>query len=162
VVGQITGTVGGTVVKFPETPLKVGDTWKTKDVVRPSLGQGGPGAPPLPPIAFEFTHSLRSLETLKGKRIALIDSSGSGTTPSQTGAAALEQTVTGTTRFDVDRGMVVSSFYNVLLGLQMPSGVPPGQGPTAIRVDGSMEVTVREVPTPAKPAAKKPAAKNKR
>jgi hypothetical protein len=151
-VTQLTGTAGGTIVEFPATPLKIGDTWETQQTIRPTLGEGGGLV--VPPVQFQFTHTLRSVETKGGKKLALIDSTGNGSTTGA-GETTLQQSIQGTTRFDVTRGVVVSSFYNVVLGMQLPPGT---LGPQGGRLDGTMEVTIRETPAPAptkKPVKKK-------
>jgi hypothetical protein len=168
------GGLGGpslSIAFLPDRPVQVGDTWETVQKVQASVPN--PSAQvQIPEIEARFTHTLQRLESKDGKAFAIIESSGSGAAPEGVaGAVSGTQNVSGTTRFDVTRGAVVSGQYTIDLGMSIPIGAgaagaaqPPSGGvPQGMRIDGTIQMVVREeVPAPVptkKPAAKKPAAK---
>ena len=129
-------------------PVKVGDTWETMQRIRPTV-LGGSGPFVIPEIEFRYTHTLKRIDVRGGKKQALIESSGSGSTLGEGADNTLNQSITGVTRFDIDRGAVASSQYNIILGLRL--AIPPGAegaaaGLTGVRVDGSIDVVVMELP----------------
>lgn len=157
-------------LQFPEKPVAVGDSWETTMKSRPEVG--GPGSVPgaAPEFEVKYVHTLKSVETKNGVRYALIESIGSGTAPGPDGMPGSSQDVSGTTRFDIARGVVVSGQYTATLnlklgGLQLPGaaagGAANGQASPAMSLDGQVITTFMEVPvTPVKkPVAKKPVAK---
>lgn len=154
--GQLFGSTSFTIVQLPSTPVKVGDSWETVQKIRPTVVTGK--VPFLiPEIEFRYTHTLKRLDTRNGRQQALIESSGSGAPVGQEADTTVNQSITGTTRFDIARGAVVSSQYNILLGMSIP--LPPGavpagaDAPNGVRIDGTIDVVVAEVP--AAVAAKK-------
>ncbi len=155
-------------LQFPDKPVAVGESWETVMKSRPDVG--GPGSVPgaSPEIEVKYTHTLKSMETKNGVRYALIESIGSGSVPGPDGMPGSSQDVSGTTRFDIARGAIVSGQYTATLnlklgGLQLPgaaaAGAGNGQAPPNMSIDGQTVTTFVEVPaTPAKkPVAKKPA-----
>jgi len=151
------GIFGGNtpnILQLAEQALKPGDTWETRQVFRPSLAGSGANRIVIPAIDFTYTHTLRAFETKNGRRTALVDSTGSGAT-AEGGDNSVNQSVTGATRFDIQRGTVMSSAYNIVLSMRVSPGGAAG-GPGALRLDGTVDVTVMEAPAPAKkPAPKK-------
>lgn len=152
-IGQLFGSSSYTLVQFPDKPVSVGDSWETVERIRPSVvGKRVPFV--IPEIEFKYTHTFKGIQEKNGRKTALIETSGSGSTVgAEGGENMLNQSVTGTTRFDIARGVVVSSQHNVILSLLLgvPSGGAAAQPGGALRLDGSMDVVVTE-------AAGKPAA----
>lgn len=154
--GQVFGSSSYTIVQFPAMPVKVGDTWETSQTIRP-IAVSGRAPFVIPEINFRYTHTLKKVETRGGRKQALIETAGAGVAVGEGADSTLEQSVTGTTRFDIQKGAVVSSAYDIVLGmkLQLPPGASAGPDSlNAIRIDGTVDVVVMEAPTP-KPAAKK-------
>lgn len=159
-IGQLFGSASYTLVQFPEMPVKVGDSWETVEKIRPTV-IGGRVPFVIPEIEFRFTHTFKGIQERNGRKTALIETSGSGSTVNTQGAEnELTQSVTGTTRFDIAAGRVVSSQHNVILSLLLGNpGGPAAAGPASVRLDGNMDVVVTEAPAPT--AAKKKPAKRR-
>jgi hypothetical protein len=166
----LSGGVGNNVAQFPDHPVRVGDTWETVQKVRPSVPDG-----PGPEFVVRFTHTLKDVVERGGRKLAVIESSGSGSTPAGTEEPTAEQRVTGTTWFDIERGVVVSGQYvndhavRFALPRFPPVGMEAENSPTSLRIAGKATLSLSELPaavpapvknpTPKKPAAKKPARK---
>ncbi|MGV3723822.1 MAG: hypothetical protein ACO1SX_23230 [Actinomycetota bacterium] len=161
---------GNTLAQFPERPLKVGDTWETSQPMGAGFANGplgGAGAA----LQATFTHTLKSLVTKDKRVFAMIESIGATTPMEGEAGPAIKQNISGISRFDVERGVLVGGQYS--LDLSMKVGAPallggagggPAEGaaPPNMKVDGITSLTIQEIPnTPAKPAAKKPAVKKK-
>jgi hypothetical protein len=152
------GVFGGntpSILQFVEQTFKPGDTRETSQTFRPSLAGSGSNRVVIPAIDFKYTHTLRGFATKNGRRTALIDTTGSGAT--EGGDNTVNQSVTGATRFDLERGVITSSQYNIILSLRIsPPGAAAQGGPSSVRLDGSVDVTMMEAaPTPKKPAPKR-------
>jgi len=161
---MVTGGIGMTIAQMPDHPVKVGDSWDVAQKIRASV-PGTPGGQAAPEIEVHFTHTLKELVTKGGKQFAIIESTGSGSTPADAPGPAVNQNVTGTTRFDVERGTVASGQYNMDLSMKLATpGLPAAaqaQGaPASIKVDGMIVMTLAEIPVTA-PAAKKAPAKKR-
>lgn len=163
-----TGGIGMTIAQLPDHPVKVGDSWEVAQKIRASV-PGAPGGQAAPEIEVRFTHTLKELVTKGGKQFALIESTGSGSTPTDTPGPAVNQNITGTTRFDIDRGAVASGQYNMDLSMKvaapaLPAGAAPQGAPSSIKVDGIITMTLAELPVtpPAATAKKAPAKKRPR
>jgi hypothetical protein len=163
-----------TVMTLPDHPVKVGDQWESTQRMTPNIPVGNGGASAVPVIEVKMTHTLKSLVSRNGHVYALVDSTGSGASPEGAPGGAINESFTGTTRFDVQRGAVASGKYNVEIALKLPIatlGVTPppaapgspaaAQIPQSVRIDGSMQMILTEAP-PAKPAAKGAARKRRR
>ncbi len=151
-------------LELPEQPVKVNDTWETVQTVRPAapgpLGAAG-GAPQ---FQLSLTHTLKALETTAGRRIAVIESAGSGSSAAEAGQPpAASQSYTATTRFDVGRGAVVG--VNARVDMKMRMGAPGGpvkpaaQDPGQLsggQLDGSVEIRLEEAPAAAPGGASAP------
>jgi hypothetical protein len=168
-VGQVLGGASLGLAQMPDKPVKVGDSWDISQKIKPTVpgptGSAGGGTARMADIDVQFTHTLRALEVKNGKQHAIIDSTGNGFLP-ETGEGPVQtmsQNFTGSTRFDVNAGAIVSGQYSVVVEATMSQaiGTPAGArgGGPNMRMDGNIQVTFREAPaTPAAPA-KKPAAK---
>jgi hypothetical protein len=172
-------TLGGgsaSSLQFPENPIKVGESWETTQKVKPTVPGGFSGSPAAggnlttPEFEVKMTHTLRAVEVKNGKQFALIDSIGSGEAPTNDSGPvqSLSQSFTGTTRFDMARGVIVSGQYSSDLGMKMAMPAVPGGGapgaapgggnmPSGVRIDGAIKANLSEAPAaPVKPAARKP------
>lgn len=165
-VGQVTGAPSAVIAQFSPDPVRVGESWETVQKFRPGVsGTAPPGVTP-PEVEVRLTHTLKSIEVKNGRRHALVETTGSGSTP-EGSATSVSQNITGTTRFDIERGAVLSAQYDVdlsmklsLAGLGQPAA--PGLG-GVIRIDGMLKIVLTEAPAaPAKPAPKKPAPRRRR
>lgn len=181
---QLLGSGATSVVQLPANPVRPGESWEVSTKVRPNV-PGNPVAAgmPMPELEMKLTHTLRSIESRNGKQFALIDTVGTGSMPA--GAAGMlremSQSFTGTTRFDIRRGVIVSGQFSSDMGMKMamprglgapgaaPGAAPPdgaapegaapggeaGAAPGAMRIDGALKINLVEVPAaPARPAAK--------
>src|SRR6185503_9958397 len=98
-----------------------------------------------------YTHILKQVVDKGGKKFAIITTTAAGGTP-QEGESALTQDLTGTSRFDIERGTLVSGQYTLNVSLraglpQMPGGA--GGAGAALgggQVDGLTNITVAEAP----------------
>jgi hypothetical protein len=163
---MVTGGIGMTIAQMPDHPVKVGDSWDVAQKIRASV-PGTPGGQAAPEIEVHFTHTLKDLVTKGGKQFAIIESTGSGSTPADAPGPAVNQNVTGTTRFDVARGAVASGQYNMDLSMKLatpglPAGAPSQGAPSSIKVDGMIVMTLAEVPAAPAAAKKAPAKKRAR
>ena len=161
--GMPAGGAGASIAQLPDHPVKVGDSWEVVQQVAANLP--GPGGGIAPPLDVRFTHTLKEVVTKNGKQFALIESMGSGSTPADAAGPSLNQSITGTTRFDIARGAVASGQYNMDISMKLGTAALPGGGaagaggPSSVKIDGLIAMTLIETPaTPAAPA-KKPAAK---
>lgn len=173
--GQLFGMAAMTGVSLPETPVKVGDTWESTRRTAPSLPGPLAAAGSAPDVDMKFTHSLKALEVKNGKQFAIIESTGSPAPPMAAGAEstvdAANQSIATTSRFDVARGALVSSRSSIEFSMKIASptlpggpasgGAPPAAGPMggqSLRIDGTVELTLTEVPAAhARPATRAPA-----
>jgi len=185
--GQLLGS--SYLVQFPEGPVKVGDTWESTM----QMPGGAPAGVPLPvqgaALEVKLTHTLKALETVAGRLIAVIESTGQtpglpapepapapapGEAPGGVAPTPEGTTYSGLTRFDVAQGAIVGGKYGTQIRLSMPlggllGGGAPGGAPGAaapglpdgIRIEGSMAFDLGELPyvAPAAKPAPKPAAK---
>lgn len=183
--GDFLGNFGPVQIILPEGPVKVGDTWETRQKVSVQTPAAMP-AEGAPSVEMVYTHTLKALEAKNGKQFAIITSTGAAETP-RDGAGMfqeLAQDFTGTTRFDVARGKIVSGQYTVEMGMKMSMpgfpGAPPAPGAGApgqpggaqpaapsvvggIRIDGKILMNLAEAaPPPPKPARKAPPKKRGR
>lgn len=163
---MVSGGIGMTIAQMPDHPVKVGDSWDVNQKIRASV-PGTPGGQAAPEIEVRFTHSLKELVTKGGKQFAIIESLGSGSTPADAPGPAVNQNVTGTTRFDIERGTVASGQYNVDLSMKiatpgLPAGAAAQGAPANLKVDGIIAMTLAEVPVTAPAAKAKKAAPKKR
>ena len=159
--GQLLGAASPVLVRFPDNPIRVGDSWEVEQTLQPSLPAPGVGNVPAGEFQFKFTHTLKSLDRVNGRQVAVIESAGVGTVPEGAAAGPLkdvQQNLVGTTRFDLGRGAVLSGSYTMDMAMRvdMP-GAPggPGQGapaapPAPPRVEGQ--------PVPPDPSGPQPAA----
>ena len=111
--------------QFPDTPVKVGDVWKS------AVAMGMMGTQ----VAAGFT--LLSVDTADGKTVAVIKQTTKGTFDTSTPAAGAaapagmpmkgDVTGTGTMRFDVDAGAVIgqTARANVTMTLTPPGANAP-------------------------------------
>lgn len=160
---MVSGGIGMTIAQLPDHPVKVGDSWDVDQKIRASV-PGTPGGQAAPEIEVHFTHTLKELVSKGGKQFAIIESTGSGSTPADAPGPAVNQNVTGTTRFDIDRGAVASGQYNMDLTMKLAAPALPGgaaaQGaPSSIKVDGIITMTLSELPIAPASAKKAPAKK---
>lgn len=165
--GQLFGMAAMIGVSLPEGPVKVGDTWESTRRTAPSLPGPLAGSASAPDVEMKFTHSLQAVEVKNGKQFAIIESTGSPAppiaAPGESTVDAANQSISTTTRFDVARGVLVSSRSSIEFSMRIgaptlpggpaPSGAAPAAG-QSLRVDGTIDLTVTELPTPpARPAA---------
>jgi len=146
------------LVQFPATPLRVGDTWESTQRFR--TARTANARRPAAEMLLRCSHTLQALNTRNGKQFALIETSGT-TEPAEGAAGDAEQlgfTVTGTARFDVTRGVVISGTYT-----QEASGtivIPAGAGGAASQaqqaeVAATTKVLFRDAAAPATPAKRR-------
>jgi len=156
---------GNTLVQFPEHPVKVGDSWETTQPVGSGIASGPVGAAVQ---QAKFTHTLKSLVTKDKRLFALVESLGASISPEDPTAPVIKVNISGTTRIDVERGVLVGGQYSIdtsgkigTAGFPGAGGGAPADGAAApsMKLDGITTLTVQEVPATAAPAAKKPAAK---
>lgn len=160
------GGTAGVFVQFSDKPVSVGEQWEVTQKVQAAVPGplAGPAGGQLPQLEVKYTHILKQVVNKDGKRLAIITTTGAGGTP-QEGQNAMTQDVTGTSRFDIDRGVLVSGQYTINTSMRMASpqlGGAEGQpgAPTGVQIDGMINLTVGEAPaTAAKPAGKKPVGK---
>jgi hypothetical protein len=160
--------VGGSALSaFPElspNPVKAGDNWETTRKIRTQLpGAAGSTATE---VEIHTTYTLKALETRNGRQIAVIETAGSGAAPTSGGGDALTQNVTGTTRFDVERGVVVGAQMTADLTAKAPApqlpGVAAGSAPGTMRLDASVETRLTETPGGLPPSRARPPARGKK
>jgi hypothetical protein len=189
----------GAAAQFPDHPVRVGESWET---TRQFSGKGvGPGLPGEGgTVDVRLTHTLKEILQKGARRIAIIETIGAGgtssTAPPENNAApagedaapkpgdaaaagsplALTQNLTGTTYFDVDRGALITSRFNVDLNMKMalPIPIPAPEGAAAgaagappgisMSIEGQIGMKLSEVAEMAKPATagKKPATRRSR
>ena len=168
-IGGLTEGAATGIASLPEKPVQVGESWEKSQKVRPNIGGANPNAAvATPEIEVKMTYTLKSIETKNGKKLAIIESSGSGSTPADAQGLSLNENITGTTRFDIDRGAVAGGRYNADISMKIPMPQIPGLGQGAgagapaagamLRIDGTMQTTLLEIPATTS-AAHKPAAK---
>lgn len=180
-----------TYLQFPEKPVAVGETWETVLKTQPTVG-GGPSGITIPEIELASTHTLKAIEVKNGRRHAIISTTSTsalapapaapaapaapGAPPADAAGAppAVQVETTATTRFDIDRGTIVSGQVKSLntfnMGqIQIPAGAAgalggaagaPGGAPAGapgMRIDGEVAFDFSEVAE----TAKKPTTKSK-
>jgi len=145
------GTLGAGMLVLPEAPIRVGQNWEDKQLLRVPVpaGPGGPGGTPIE-VSYRVQNTLSKLEPGAGGagRLAVIATRAEATMPetklsapgeankagagggAQPGFAMtirdFKQTVDGTVRFDSDAGVVQGGDYKVGLAMkmEMPFGAP--------------------------------------
>jgi hypothetical protein len=163
--GQLLGGAALSSSLLPDSPVKVGVSWETTQMVSPNVPGPAGAAAPAPPIEVKFTHTLKELQRRGSNVHALIESVGSGTAPEGTAGSSASQSIMGTSRFDLTRGALVGGQYQVDLSVKAPlaalSGGAAGGAGQTLNIDGTLKMTLVEAaPAPAKPA--KPAPRKKR
>jgi len=153
------------LIQLPESPVKIGDSWETKQLIVPQVSGPLAAAGGIPAVEMKLTHTLRDVVSKGGKRLAIIDTSGVGTPQTAGGggpAPVLNQSFVGNTRFDVGRGAITSGQYTVEMDLKMPlpqlarpGAAPGGQGaaptPGGLQIQGAYTIKLAEgAATPAK------------
>jgi hypothetical protein len=151
------------LLRLPEQPVTIGESWESTLVVQPNLPLGGPSQP-IPEIEIKLKHTLKSTEVKQGRTHALIETTGAGSTPDGSDMK-VKQEYQGVTRFDATAGSVVSAAYTMDLKMDMPlpaaafgGPAPEGTVPPRIKVEGAMKFGLAELPLTVAPA-KKPAPK---
>lgn len=147
------GTMGAGMLVLPEAPLKVGQSWEEKSLMRlpaPALPGAGAAAAPPTEVNYVVQNTLSKWEPGAGGtgRFAVITTRSEATMPEMTitapkgaqkananapGGFAMtmrdfKQTINGTVRFDPEAGVVRDGDYKMNLGMkmEMPFGAPPG------------------------------------
>ncbi len=169
--GMFGNSVGTVLAQFPPRPVKVGETWEFAQRMRfPLPPQAGQLTGNIPDLMLKFTHTFREVQVKEGRRFAMIDTVAAGETteaPANSPIKFMKQNFTGATRFDIEGGKSAGGSYTMdfSMGMNLAGLVPQGaqaapggqQPPSAIKLDGSMTMTVAEdTSPPAKAAAKKP------
>jgi hypothetical protein len=149
---------------LPDRPVKTGVSWETTQMVSPNVPGPAGAAAPAPPIEVKFTHTLKELQKRGSSVHAIIESVGSGTAPEGTAGNSASQSIMGTSRFDLTRGVLVGGQYQIDLSVKAPlaalSGGAAGGGGQSVNIDGTLKMTLVEA-APA-PARAKPAPRKKR
>jgi hypothetical protein len=163
--GQLLGGAALSSSLLPDRPVKVGVSWETTQMVSPNVPGPAGAAAPAPPIEVKFTHTLKELQKRNGNVHALIESVGSGTAPEGAAGSSASQSITGTSRFDLTRGVLAGGQYQIDLSVKAPiaalnGGAAPGAAGQSVNIDGTLKMTLVEAP-PA-PAKAKPAPRKKR
>jgi hypothetical protein len=176
------GSPVGTLVVFPEGPLKFGDRWETQvRHVHSLVGTSLPAAART--ITLRLTHVLKGIQPAGRRRLAIIETVGEsvegfrdGAGDGQPGAApatpSATETLVAVTYFDLDRGTVVALQFAADLTVVMAAppaapGAPPVPAGAIMRIDGQIGMRLAEVvearapvvpatPTPRKPPAPRP------
>ena len=159
--GNLAGTAGNGILQLPEQPVKIGDAWEVVQQV--AVAVPGPGGEAAPPLDMRLRHTLKDVVTTNEKQFALIESKGSGSSPQEAPGPAVRQILTGTSRFDLARGALVSGQYLSQLFMEVDAPAPAGAagGPSKIKIEGVVTISVAEIlAAPAKPAPK-PAARKR-
>jgi hypothetical protein len=148
-----TGTMGAGMVVLPDAPVKMGQSWEDKQIVRlpaPGMPGGGGGGAPVE-VNYRVQNTLTKVEPAAGGagRLAVIATRAESTMPAMKvtppnaanppeGALSMtmrdfKQTVNGTVRFDPDLGIVRDGDYKVGLAvkMEMPFPAAPGAGGAA-------------------------------
>lgn len=153
---------GSSLAQFPDRPVKVGDTWETTRPV--GAGLQGPGAAAGTVLVARYTHTLKEVVKKDGRRFAMIQSSGAATPADQAEAPDVRQSLSGLTRFDIERGVMVSGQYKLDLSMKVAApallGAAAANGGGAVpmmQLDGLTTITVLEAT--AAPNGKKPTGK---
>jgi hypothetical protein len=166
------GTSGLTLAALPTDPVKPGDSWPE---TRTAPGPSGE-------ITIQFKSSLRSVETVQGRRVANIETTGSAkmAAPQMSRAGEIrlvqlpnlelkvtkvEEFFNGRSQFDVDKGQLVNG--NTEVDLDIAALITSGAGGanrTEVGARGKITIDVAPPPPPApakpaptrKPPPKKP------
>ncbi len=188
--GGFAGAPAG-ILTLPEAAVKIGETWEVQRKLALSLPRVGPAAA-VPAIDATIRHTLKSVDKVGGRSVATIEVATIEAPPPVPAPAApqggdmpppFRQKMNGIFKFDIDRGVVLSSTVKLELsgtfdpsaaaaaagaaGGAAPGGAGGGQpggglggllGSGPMKIDGYTETTVTEVPAPKPPgpAAKKP------
>jgi hypothetical protein len=137
----------GDLVLLPNQPVKAGDKWESVQKLRPRLCipliQGG-----LPEVEMRYSYTLRGIEKKNGNRHARVYMSAAGTIDAPQGSfEAFSCKYSGTTRVDLDRGVMISGSYDIAqsYSLKAPSGAPAG-APQALELEATAKFSLFEVP----------------
>ncbi len=165
-VGRTTDTAGvpdedsfATLFIAPDKPVKIGETWEHTERIKPSAW-GIPASAAIAGLETRVQHTLKSVEERDGRKLAVVDTSGSLTGDSAT-TGGVQQSFTGTTRFDIAAGRPVSGQYWIDVTQELPASalrLPPGAAEFA-RVVAVVEVKMEITPVATKPT---PAPKKKK
>lgn len=172
--GELFGAGNVSILVLPDHPVQVGDSWESTQRVQPNIPVPNGGASAIPVLEIKLTHTLKSLGTKNGHVFALIDTTGSGSSPEGAPGGSINESFAGTTRFDVARGAVTSGTYNMEIAMKLPAAtvgfIPPPSAsgaapatPPSMRIDGTMAMVLMEMPTNSmRAAAAKSAARRRR
>jgi hypothetical protein len=166
------GTLGAGMLIMPESPVKPGESWTDKQLLRVPVqgGLGGPGGAQaqLMQVDYSVENTCSRIEGDGDKRTAVIATKAKATIPEtklefqadpkNAGAAGLPvtirsftQNINGTVNFDLAAGYIRSGDYTVDMGMKMdlpfapPGGAADGAKPQ-VAMDGKMTMKVALLP----------------
>jgi hypothetical protein len=142
----------GDIPSLPEAGVGIGERWTRTQRLRPVMLAPVP-RDLIPEVDVEFAYTLRGLEQEGRRQIALIDVAGAPTRPFQgtSGVRAFHYTVSGTSRFDLTGGALVSgkATSTAEIVFRPPSVAPGAPAPEWVKVDTQTRIALDEVPPPA-------------
>jgi hypothetical protein len=135
--------VGGLIL--PAKPVKPGETWDSKMTLRMPIPMPGPaggaaGAGPVLTANYAIVNKLLRVEnghaivetritatSPPGAKVPLNTMPG-GPTGMTMAIEKMEQTMTGTQRFQIEEGAVAGNDFDATMDMRMAMGLPPGLG----------------------------------
>jgi hypothetical protein len=163
--------VGGLIL--PAKPVKPGESWESKMTLRMPIPMPGPaggaaGAGPVLTANYAIVNKLLRVEdghaivetritatSPPGAKVPLNSMPG-GPTGMSMAIEKMEQTLTGTQRFQIEEGALAGNDFDAKMDMRMAMGLPPGVGaPPGGAPAPKPAARERAARTPAKPAKRR-------